>query len=98
MVGQALNTFIARLKSLVKLVSTMTERQPGNYECGYYMMKHFLNIVFTTIIGSWMEVLNDNAIPFLEEEIMTSRGIGQSSSYALNFFKDVTIEDLQSSS
>ncbi|KAJ1395598.1 Papain-like cysteine peptidase superfamily, partial [Sesbania bispinosa] len=31
------------------------QKQTGNTECGFYVMRHMLNIVWATIIDSWNE-------------------------------------------
>ena len=32
-------------------------RQPGSYECGYYIMRHMHRIIYVNIVDSWDMVI-----------------------------------------
>ncbi|CAL5200316.1 unnamed protein product [Lathyrus oleraceus] len=49
------------------------QRQSGNYESGYYIMIHMLNIVSEGIIDPWKKKVFGNSEPFHEDELMNVR-------------------------
>ncbi|CAH9061146.1 unnamed protein product [Cuscuta epithymum] len=55
-------------KGRVKWIIPVSRMQVGNYECGYYVMLHMLNIVSAVILEMWDERFA-NPEPFSSEEI-----------------------------
>ncbi|KAI5390330.1 hypothetical protein KIW84_075586 [Lathyrus oleraceus] len=49
-------------------ISLKCQRQSFNYEYGYYVMIHMLNIVSAGIVNSWNEIFGDST-PFHEDDV-----------------------------
>nr|XP_007132802.1 hypothetical protein PHAVU_011G1256000g [Phaseolus vulgaris]ESW04796.1 hypothetical protein PHAVU_011G1256000g [Phaseolus vulgaris] len=46
-------------KKKLQYIAPNCSYQPGNYECGYYLMRHMHKIISAKIKDSWKEIFND---------------------------------------
>ncbi|XP_068483985.1 uncharacterized protein [Phaseolus vulgaris] len=46
-------------KKKLQYIAPNCSYQPGNYECGYYLMRHMHKIISANIKDSWKEIFND---------------------------------------
>ncbi|CAL5197914.1 unnamed protein product [Lathyrus oleraceus] len=51
-----------------KFIEPHSHKQPNDYECGYYVMRHMFNIISKGIINSWTKGFSDET-PFSREDI-----------------------------
>ncbi|KOM43641.1 hypothetical protein LR48_Vigan05g124600 [Vigna angularis] len=52
-VGQALGNFILWPLRLSRAIVKKCSRQPGSFECGYYVMRHMQKIISANVVDSW---------------------------------------------
>ncbi|KAK2374006.1 hypothetical protein QL285_075001 [Trifolium repens] len=51
-----------------KKVDWFSHKSKASYECGYFIMIHMLNIVYTTLVGSSTQIFGDSKL-FQKDEV-----------------------------